>query len=75
MKEELEVYNDGFVHCSICTNVKSRKRIEELVNLKNPTGIESRWKISRDKTFRSGEANPCPCEKNPKTHKHYLMEC
>jgi len=75
VKEELEVYANGIVHCSICTNVEDRIRIEELVNQKNPTGIQSKWKISEAKTFRSGDPNPCLCEKKPKTHKHYLMVC
>jgi len=74
MSEEMEVYANGLVHCSVCTNVKTRKRIEQMVNQKNPTGIQSKWVISKD-DFRTGETNPCPCERNPKTHKHYLMEC
>jgi hypothetical protein len=73
-REELEIYSNGLVHCSVCTNVIDRKRIEELVNLKNPTGIASQWKISND-NFKNGNSNPCPCENKPKTHKHYLMEC
>jgi len=74
-REELEIYCNGIVHCSICTNIKDLKRIEELVNLKNPTGIRSKWEISKNKTFRTGEPNPCPCDKKPKTHMHYLMVC
>ena len=74
MPEELEVYSNGLVHCSLCTNIKSKKRVEQMVNLKNPTGISSPWRISKD-NFRSGESNPCPCERKPETHKHYLMEC
>jgi len=73
--EELEIYANGIVHCSVCTNVRSRKRIEELVNQKNPTGISSHWQISKSKIFSGGILNPCPCEKYPETHKHYLMEC
>lgn len=75
MTEELIVYKNGLCYCSVCTNIQSRERIESLTNLKNPTGISSRWVISKDETFRSGEPNPCPCETNPETHKHYLMEC
>jgi len=75
VKEELAIYGMGIIHCSICTNVKSRKRVEELVNSKSPTGIKSHWTISRDKKFATGEPNPCPCNQKPKTHKHYLMEC
>lgn len=75
MKEELMVYANGLVHCSVCTNIKSREKIEKLVNLKNPTGISSKWSISDDKTFAGGESNPCPCEQKSNTHKHYLMVC
>jgi hypothetical protein len=72
---ELQIYNNGFVHCSVCTNVSTLKEIERLVNMKNPTGIDSKWSISKDKNFLNGPSNPCPCEDKPKTHKHYLMEC
>jgi len=79
--DELMIYKQGTVdghdlyQCSVCTNVSDRERIEELTNLKNPTGINSRWEISEDKNFPSGEPNPCTCENKPKTHKHYLMKC
>ncbi len=74
MSKELIVYAHGLIHCSICTNVKDLNEIEYMVNLKNPTGIESKWKISKD-TFRDGTLNPCPCEQKLETHKHYLMVC
>jgi len=73
-KLELEVYADGIVLCSVCTNAKTPKIVERLVNQKHPTGIQSPWRISKDK-FKTGESNPCPCDKKPKTHLHYLMEC
>ena len=72
---ELEVYSTGIVHCSICTNIESVEEIERIVNLKNPTGISSYWRVSKNKNFRGGEPNPCPCDQKPDTHKHYLMEC
>ena len=71
----LEVYSHGVVHCSICTNIDSISLIENLVNAKNPTGIRSRWKVSKQIAFDSGQPNPCPCDQKPETHKHYLMEC
>lgn len=74
-KEELEVYSNGIVHCSVCTNIRQRDRIENLVNIMNPTGTSNRWTISNEPTFSGGEPNPCPCENKPKTHKHYLMVC
>ena len=73
--EELIVYGNGLVECSVCTNVTDEKRIVELVNMKNPTGLSHGWIISKDPKFLSGESNPCPCNQNPKTHKHYLMMC
>jgi hypothetical protein len=75
MKDELEVYSLGLVACSICTNIKDPREIEMVVNMRCPTGISSSWKISKDPTFHTGQSNPCPCEKNPKTHKHYLLSC
>ena len=72
--EELEIYSNGFVHCSICTNIENIEEIERQVNMKNPTGIGSRWKISEEPTFRSGQPNPCVCEQKS-THRHYLMVC
>lgn len=75
MSKELVIYSNGVVHCSVCTNVKDKKRVEELVNQKNPTGISSHWKISENKTFATGESNPCRCDTKPETHVHYLMEC
>ncbi len=73
-EEELEIYANGFVHCSICTSVESIALIENIVNTRNPTGIGSRWKISKNH-FDSGQPNPCPCDQKPETHRHYLMEC
>lgn len=75
MCEELEVYSKGIIYCSVCTNIKSIKRIEELVNLRNPTGISSKWSLDKKGNFKTGETNPCVCERNPKTHKHYLLSC
>ena len=74
-QDELTVYKNALHYCSVCTNVSDCKRIEELTNLKNPTGIKSQWRISENKNFASGKPNPFPCENKPETHKHYLMAC
>ncbi len=73
--EEVEVYSNGFCHCSVCTNIEGIALIENAVNAKNPTGIKSRWKVSKQIAFDSGQPNPCPCDQKPETHSHYLMEC
>lgn len=41
----------------------------------HPTGISSKWSISKDKTFHSGEPNPCPCDQHPDKRLHYLLTC
>lgn len=74
MKEEFEAYTVGLVSMSICTNIESRKKIEEIANIEEPTGISSRWEISPDEIFASGQSNPCPCEQKS-GFKHYLMHC
>ena len=71
---ELEVYSNGIVHCSICTNIEGKAMIENMVNAKNPTGLRHGWKISEDKTFANGQPNPCPCGQR-EGYKHYLMVC
>lgn len=78
MIEELEIYGEGLFRCSVCTNIQDLDRIEELVNIKRPTGVDRPWKIIFE-PFAKGnpltEKSGCPCEKHPQTHKHYLMEC
>jgi len=74
MKKELEVYRNGLIYCSVCTNVKSKRRIVELVNQKNPSGLNHGWTISIDAKFVTGQTNPCPCEQK-EGFKHYLMVC
>jgi hypothetical protein len=51
-----------------------------MIVAEHPTGITSKWRKSKDKTFAAGGVggalpNPCPCNTCPKTHKHYLFNC
>lgn len=69
------VYSSGICQCSVCVpNHFTIEEIEGVVNQENPTGISSLWKVSTDPTFKEGNSNPCPCEKDP-DRKHYLMVC
>lgn len=68
------VYSHGVVHSSVCSSLTPEATVER-INLENPTRISSPWALSKDKTFRTGEPNPCPCEDFPETHKHYLFVC
>lgn len=71
---KIDIYSKGIVACSVCVPKDMKpEEIELAVNLENPTGIESRWTISKDK-FRDGGENPHECE-NDKNRKHYLLNC
>ena len=65
---------------SLCTGVAcapatmSRKAVEAQVNADSPTGIASRWRISKRRKLDDGEKHPARClEEQGRTH--YLMEC
>jgi hypothetical protein len=68
------IISKGIVYMTVCTNSNNKKDIEEFANTENPTGINNKWKISKDKKFHTGETNPCLCEKE-KGFKHYLLNC
>jgi hypothetical protein len=72
--KDFAVFSEGLCICSVCTSLTVDEMLER-VNAENPTGIESQWEISGDETFKTGEPNPCPCNVNPLSHKHYLLEC
>jgi hypothetical protein len=63
----------GLVTTSVCTSL-SRKDATARLNREMPTGISSRWVISTDKTFATGEKHPHQCATFP-AHKHYLFNC
>lgn len=72
----VHVIAHGVVYCSVCVpKDMSRLDIEQGTNLEIPTGISSRWKISNDKEFRTGQPNPCQCEQFPNSRLHYLLNC
>lgn len=70
-----DIYASGICAMSVCVNEEATpKEIEKRANFVSPTGISSRWKISEDKFFRSGQTMPCVCESRP-DHKHWLLVC
>jgi hypothetical protein len=73
----VNIYSIGMCCCSVCTDAKDDE-LEELtkkVNEISPTGIESKWRISEDKTFKDGiNPNPSPCEKIS-IRRHFLFNC
>ena len=73
MDEPFTVYAAGLCFLSVCTSLEP----EEVVlraNTEQPTGISSPWALHGG-AFRTGEANPHPCEHAPQTHRHYLLSC
>jgi hypothetical protein len=52
----------------------SPQEVADAVNVTDPTGISSPWKVSAEPAFQSGEPNPCLCDQHPVTRRHYLME-
>lgn len=75
MDSDITIYAQGFITLSVCAPKElSVGEVEAEVNIQNPTGIESPWKVSEDPTFRTGESNPCVCEDDP-DRLHYLLSC
>lgn len=68
-----DIYAKGLCACSVCSSLSLDDTVDR-VNMENPTGISSQWRISTD-GFADGSDNPHPCEKYPETHKHYLFKC
>lgn len=70
---DVRVYAVGLVYASACVPADMpREEVEKQVNLQHPTGVTP-WKIA-DEPFRSGEANPHPCQ-DKADHLHYLLSC
>lgn len=72
--KKFEAYSVSICYASVCTSLSAKEAARRL-NQEHPTGTQTQWQLSDDRNFRSGEANPHPCEMYPATHKHYLFEC
>ncbi len=73
--DKIICYSVGIVAMSICAEKEiSTNQIEKFANTEHPLQI-LKWKISKDKCFKSGETNPCNCEQFPNDRKHYLLNC
>ncbi|KKL64602.1 hypothetical protein LCGC14_2163320 [marine sediment metagenome] len=69
---DYEAYSVGLCYASVCTSLPLEEATR-LLNVEHPTGI-SPWSKA-DEQFGTGDSNPCPCNENPQTHKHYLFVC
>lgn len=68
-----DIYSEGICYMSVCTNLPV-EQVAEVANRLRPSGIGSKWEVSRDKHFHSGQPNPCKCELNA-DRIHVLLEC
>jgi hypothetical protein len=71
---DVEVYKITRNTASACSSLSPEETVRR-VNADFPR--ERPWRLSRARTFPTGEPNPCPCDTFSKsyTHTHYLMEC
>lgn len=71
--KDFSIIEIGLVFASVCTSLSVEETTDRL-NAEHPTGIESRWSLHYA-GFKTGEDNPCPCDRSPETHKHMLFSC
>lgn len=71
---DFTAYSVGLMTASVCTSLPIGKATKRL-NIEHPTGTDTEWKLSDDKTFAGDRPNPGPCERKPETHVHYLFNC
>ena len=70
--DEFVVYSEGLVNASVCSSLGLKETVDRMGRRLN--GVNG-WYLSEDKEFAAGQPNPCPCDRNPKTHQHYLFHC
>lgn len=71
--DEFIIYAMGICSASVCSSLPMADVQARMRSLE--TGVESRWEWAELENFRLGEPNPCPCNKKPDTHRHYLFHC
>ena len=75
MGNEILVYALGLCSCSVCAPITTdTSAIVREANRQHPTGIGP-WAVSGNETFLNGKTNPCPCNEEPATKQHWLLEC
>lgn len=70
------IYRAGVIHLSVCAPKDTP--IEDILaeaDKQHPTGLGHGWQISPAETFSGGEPNPCPCNSEPETREHRLLNC
>lgn len=68
------IRENGICSAIVCTAITDRREIERRANSESPTGISSRWRISRRRKLDDGTKLPAPCLDH-KERRHWLLEC
>lgn len=80
---EITPYAVGLVAASVCTNGTPEQAIAYM-DEHHPTGMRHGWSRSSDGFALRDEwgdvvgrhaTNVMPCDRNPDTHTHYLLQC
>lgn len=73
--ENFVCYSEGICSASVCTNLSPEEAVAEM-NRRRPSGTTHGWVVSEDKTFSDGTTpNPGPCNTEPDTRIHVLLNC
>jgi hypothetical protein len=76
--ESFWCYAFGLGLASVCSSLPTAQAVAEELNRREKlTGIPGvgKWKPCAASTFRDKVSpNPCPCETQPETHQHFLLE-
>ena len=68
--DDFVVYAEGLCYASVCSPLPQAD--VEARMAARLCGTQAGWALAEE-PFQTGEPNPCPCDKRPATHKHYLF--
>ena len=68
---EFMVYSEGLLYAWVCSPLHHSEVESRMAS--RPCGTRHGWTLSDHSELASGESNPCPCEDDPETRKHYLF--
>lgn len=72
---DIDMYAEGIGHASVCVPAGQPNFVTVAhLNRVSPPGTAAGWRVSDDRTFATGQPNPCPCDHDP-ARKHLLLAC
>ena len=67
---EFVIYAEGLCGASVCSSLPQAEVERRMAAI--PCGTRNGWTFAAE-PFDADTPNPCPCDKNPETHTHYLF--